>query len=100
MPQTIKRTLDFFAKGEDELAGQFVLRDLPEGFLQRLFGLPEDDPMYEVLPVEPEELESLRPYFAGEVDPQSFDYYLDASAVTSDAMDAAVGAAATTASRG
>ena len=79
MKYSIERTLDYFEKGQDELTGQILLRDVTLAFLQSLFGVDGDDPMYEVFPAGPEHLEALRPYVSGPIDPGRYDYYLDCS---------------------
>jgi len=81
MRYRIERTLDYFEKGDDELAGQLPLEGVELGFLQDLFGIPNDDPMYEVFPIGPDQAEALRPFISGDLDLSRFDYYLDCAGV-------------------
>ncbi len=76
----LERTLDYFEKGSDELAGQIPIDGVPFSFLQELFGVPDDDPMYEVFPVSPAQAEALKPFVTdGTIDLDRYDYYLDCS---------------------
>jgi len=75
----IERTLNYFARGDDELAGQLSLVGVDLAFLQSLFGRPVDDPMVEAFPVSPEQAEALQPFASGEIQTDRYDYYLDCS---------------------
>ncbi len=71
------RTLAFYEKGADELAGEYRLSgmDLPK--LQALFGVNLDNPMYDVWPVGPAEMKVLKAHVDGPIDLEKYDYFLE-----------------------
>ncbi len=81
MEYRIERTLDYYEKNSDDLAGQLPLEGVELAFLQELFGMTRDDPMFEVFPVNSLQVEALRPYVSGEIDLDRYDYYLDCSGI-------------------
>lgn len=88
MGERVERTLSYYSKQDETLVGEYPLDGLNLGILQAMFGVAEDDPMYEVFPVGPEQAEALRPYFGDVFQPDRYDYFVECFAVPDEAEPA------------
>ncbi|CAN5762395.1 hypothetical protein BH23PLA1_BH23PLA1_02800 [soil metagenome] len=75
------RTLAFYEKGEDNLAGEYRLSGMDLPRLQNLFGVDPDNPMYDVWPVDPAKAEVLIHFVDGTIDLGKYDYYVECHAL-------------------
>ena len=81
MNYNIKRTLTYFAKEDDELAGELLLVGIDLVGLQAIFGVESDDPMYYCYIVGPEHVAALQPHVAETIDLERYDYFVDATSI-------------------
>lgn len=78
MPVTdVTRWLRWYGP-DDRLAGEVQLDGVTVTELQKLFGVPADNPMYDCWPVTEEHVESLRGFCAAEIDLGRFAYFVEA----------------------
>jgi len=65
--------------GPDErLAGEVRLQGVTLAELQKLFGVPSDNPMYDCWPVTQEHAQVLQEYVATQIDLRRFTYFVEA----------------------
>jgi hypothetical protein len=76
------RVIRWFEKDKDALAGELRLDkvDLPR--LQKLFNVPENNPMYDCYPIKTKkQIKHIQEITNYPVDPRSYDYFLECDAV-------------------
>jgi hypothetical protein len=77
MDQTVVRTLSYYPKGRDFLAGEYPLNGVDVGDLRTLFGIDSGNPMFDVYPVGPEQVTFLQKVLHRELDLETFDYFVE-----------------------
>lgn len=77
----IERCVRCFEKVGDEFVKMIPLQGVTLQQLQRVFGLPPEDPMYECVPVEKRHAEALRPFAPEPIDVDSYDCFVECDAI-------------------
>jgi len=72
-----ERTLSYFSKVDERLVGEYPLDGVDLSLLQDLFGVEDDDPMYEVYLVGPSQASALQPFVPEPIALQRYDYFVD-----------------------
>jgi hypothetical protein len=81
--QKVERELVWFEKDPGEaMIGKCELKGIKLEDIRKLFNEPEDDPlMYYCYPVQGSHVPFLQPYCEHKIDLDSYDYFVEASAV-------------------
>jgi len=93
MSENLERTMTFYSKTDEALAGERVLAGLDLSSLQRLFGTAGDDSMFDSYPVGPEEAAVLGRFVPEPLDLLRFDYFVECHAPPPPTVPAAKGCA-------
>ncbi|MBV9386310.1 MAG: hypothetical protein JOZ78_07770 [Chroococcidiopsidaceae cyanobacterium CP_BM_ER_R8_30] len=79
----VERVLRWFEKKESNLVGEKVLDNIKIEQLQHLFEISPDNPMYDCYPVETsEQIEYFQKLLNFQLDPQSYEYFVECDAVS------------------
>jgi len=79
MPKVI-RTLTWFDRRTEEMVGEVRLNGATLRALQKLFDIPESDPMYECYPVRAEHLDALQRWADLRINLDKYNYFVEATA--------------------
>jgi hypothetical protein len=79
----VVREMTWFDRKDESHVGTVRLRGATLKALQRLFGAPSDDPMYECYPVCAEHLKDLQRWADLRIDLDKYDYFVECSRVES-----------------
>lgn len=78
----VERVLRWFEKKGKNLVGEKILDDAKLEQLQKLFGIPPENPMYDCYPVESsEQIEYIQKLLNFKLDTQSYEYFVECDAV-------------------
>jgi Cloacin immunity protein len=72
----LERTLRWFDKTTEELSGEELLNRIDLATLQRIFGVPDDEPMIDVFPVLSADADRLQAHIDHHFDHARFDYFV------------------------
>ena len=74
----VNRVLRWFEKEGDELIGEKKIDNISLEYLQKLFGIDSENPMYDCYPVESaEQINYLQNLLKFELDTKSYDYFIE-----------------------
>jgi hypothetical protein len=76
----LRRVLRGYEKVGDRMIVELPLKEVDVSVLQKAFGLPPNDPMYDCYPVGMDELNALQPFIAGTVDLRAYEFFLECDA--------------------
>ncbi|MDQ2687745.1 MAG: cloacin immunity family protein [Armatimonadota bacterium] len=74
---SVKWVLSAYRKQEDYPVDERPLPHVDTAILQKLFGQPLDNPMYDVYPVSEEQAKRLQPYAGHPLDLRKYDYFVE-----------------------
>jgi hypothetical protein len=78
----VERLLRWFEKEGNNLVGEKILDDVKLEHLQKIFGIPPENPMYDCYPVESsEQIEYFQKLLNCKIEPQSYEYFVECDAV-------------------
>ena len=81
MIRLVYRCVQCFEKVGDELIKEIPLRGISLSQLQKIFGITAEDPMYDGFFIERRHASLLEPYLPEKLDLESYDCFLDCSAI-------------------
>jgi hypothetical protein len=74
----INRVLRWFEKEEDNLVGEKTIDNVSLEYLQKLFEVDSENPMYDCYPIESsEQIDYLQNLLNFELDTKSYDYFIE-----------------------
>lgn len=74
----VNRVLRWFEKEGDDLVGEKIINNISLEYLQKLFGINSENPMYDCYPVESaEQINYLQNLLNFELDTKSYDYFIE-----------------------
>lgn len=76
--EKIIRSITIFDRTSEQYLSEFPLLNVDLHFLQQLVGEIEENPLYDVWPLNENQIDALRPYFTGSIDFERNKYYLEA----------------------
>lgn len=73
----VVRVIRGYEKDGDELLAEYQLDPIPLWKLQKLFGEPGANPMYDSYKIDKEQFENLKDYVSESIDWDNYEFYLE-----------------------